>query len=187
MYTNENRLDAILGKLGHKVTDISAVILGHAHLDHAGGLEFFRGTNIPVYLHRKELEYMFYAVATKEDFGTYLTHYVDPSFNWKVIDDDEVELFENLTLYHVPGHTPGTMALSVNLKDKNFLMLTDLAIFRENFEKETPLGWGIRDYESWGKSIRKMKMVARKYNSIVIPGHDTEVFNSLKRVPEYYE
>ncbi|MFP3138131.1 MAG: hypothetical protein RXS42_07930 [Nitrososphaeria archaeon] len=63
---------------------------------------------------------------------------MDPSFNWKVIDGDEVELFENLTLYHVPGHTPGMMALSVNLKDKNFLMLTDLAILRENFEKETP-------------------------------------------------
>jgi glyoxylase-like metal-dependent hydrolase (beta-lactamase superfamily II) len=186
-YKNENRLDVILQKLGHKITDISAVIIGHAHLDHAGGLEFLRGLDIPVYIHKKELEYAFYAVATKEDLGAYLPHYVDPSFNWKVVEEEEVELFDNLTLYHVPGHTPGTMALSVHLKDKNFLLTTDLAIYYDNIGKEIPLGFGLNDFESWYKSIRKMKMIARKYNSKIIPGHDLEVFNSLKHAPEYYE
>lgn len=186
-YKPENRLDNILSKLGYKLNDISAIIIGHAHLDHAGGLEFFRGLDVPVYIHKKELEYAFYAVATKEDFGAYLPHYVDPSFNWKVIREDEVELFDNVFLYHVPGHTPGTMAMLVRLKDKSFLMTSDLAIYYDNFAKEIPLGFGLRDFEAWRKSIARMKYIAKKYNATVVPGHDLEVISSLKIAPEYYE
>lgn len=186
-YKENNRLDNILSKLGYKLEDVSAIIIGHAHLDHAGGLEFFRGSNVPVYIHKNELEYAFYAVATKEDFGAYLPHYVDPSFNWKVIRHDEIELFDNVFLYHVPGHTPGSMAMLTLLKDKSFLITGDLAIYYDNVEKEIPLGFGLRDFEAWRKSIAKIKQVAKKYNAKIIPGHDLEVFNSLKHAPEYYE
>ncbi|RLG60364.1 hypothetical protein DRN87_04295 [Candidatus Geothermarchaeota archaeon] len=186
-YTDENRLDNILNKLGYKLEDVSAIIIGHAHLDHAGGLEFFRGMDVPVYIHIEELKYSYYAVATKEDFGAYLPHYVDPSFNWKVIRDEEIELFENITLYHIPGHTPGTMGMLVELKDKNFLFTTDLAIYKDNFEKEIPLGFGLRNFDEWHKSICKMRNIAKKYNAVVVYGHDLEVFNSLKHAPEYYE
>ncbi len=186
-YKKENRLDIILSKIGYKLSDISAVILGHAHLDHAGGLEFFRGLDVPIYIHKRELEYAFCAVATKEDFGAYLPHYLDFSFNWKVIDDDEIELFDNVFLYHTPGHTPGLMSMLVNLKDKNFLMTSDHASTRDNFEKEVPIGFGMRDFEDWRKSTRKLKHIAKKYKAKVIPGHDPEVLSTLKTAPEYYE
>lgn len=184
-YKSENRLDNILTKMGYKLKDVSAIIVGHAHLDHAGGLEFFRGMDIPIYIHEEELKNML--VAVKEDFGPYLPHYVDPSFNWRVIHEDEIELFDKVTLYHIPGHTPGTMGMLVELKNKNFLFTTDLAIYRDNFEKEIPLGFGLRDFSAWRRSITKMKNIARKYNAQVVFGHDLEVFNSLKHTPDYYE
>ncbi len=187
-YSDSNRLDVILSRIGYSIKDISAIIIGHAHLDHAGGLEYFRNTNIPIYIHEEELKYMFYAVATKEDYGAYLPHYVDPSFNWKAIHEPEIELFDNIILYHVPGHTPGTMAMRVDLKkDGTFLFTTDLAFFKENFEEERPQGWLLRDMKAWRKSIKKMKAIAKKYNAKVIPGHDAEVFKALKHPPEYYE
>jgi len=132
-------LGNILSKMGYKLEDVSAIIIGHAHLDHARGLEFFRGMNVLIYIHEEELKYMFYAVATKEDFGAYLPHYIDPSFNWKVIREEEIELFDRITLYHTPGHIPGMMGMLVELKDRNFLFTTDLAIYRDNFEKEIHL------------------------------------------------
>lgn len=49
--------------------DIKAVVLGHLHTDHAGGLEYFFGTNVPIYVHEKELKNAFYSVATGSDYG----------------------------------------------------------------------------------------------------------------------
>ena len=68
-YEEENRLDKQLEKAGYTVKDVSSIIIGHMHLDHAGGLEFFRGLDVPVYAHEEELKYAFYAIATKQDFG----------------------------------------------------------------------------------------------------------------------
>ena len=84
-YEDENRLDNILKTAGYELEDVKAIIIGHMHLDHAGGLEFFRGLNVPVYVHEEEIKYSFYAIATKQDFGAYLPHYIDSSFNFKAV------------------------------------------------------------------------------------------------------
>jgi glyoxylase-like metal-dependent hydrolase (beta-lactamase superfamily II) len=55
---------------GNDIKDIKAVIMGHMHLDHAGGLEHFRGTDVPIYIHELELKHAFFAVASKSDFGS---------------------------------------------------------------------------------------------------------------------
>jgi len=84
-FGDENRLDAAIGAAGYGLGDIRAIVLSHLHLDHAGGLELFRGTDVPVYVHGDELRNAFYAVATKEDLGAYLPHYLDHSFNWQAL------------------------------------------------------------------------------------------------------
>lgn len=45
--------------------------MGHLHLDHAGGLENFKGTDVPIHVHEKELKHAYYSVATKTDIGVY--------------------------------------------------------------------------------------------------------------------
>ena len=42
-YEREHQLDAALEATGFGIDDISAVVMSHLHLDHAGGLELFRG------------------------------------------------------------------------------------------------------------------------------------------------
>jgi len=187
-YEEENRLDVILKKIGYSVEDVSAIVIGHLHLDHAGGLEFFRGLDVPVYAHEEEIKYAFYAVATKDDFGAYLPHYLDPSFNWKPIHEEEIELFENVTFYLLPGHTPGLIGMKVDLKNSgSFFFTSDLAFFRETYEDERPPGWLIRDMAAWRRSIRKVKAIARKSNAKVVFGHDPELLKSMKVAPEYYD
>jgi len=55
---------------GNDIKDVKAVIMGHMHLDHAGGLEHFRGSDVPIYIHEIELKHAFFAVASKSDFGS---------------------------------------------------------------------------------------------------------------------
>jgi glyoxylase-like metal-dependent hydrolase (beta-lactamase superfamily II) len=55
-------------------------ILGHMHLDHAGGLDqFLDRTDVEIWVHDKELRSAFWSVATGADVGVYLEHYMKAS------------------------------------------------------------------------------------------------------------
>jgi hypothetical protein len=109
--------------------------MGHLHLDHAGGLENFRGTNIPVYTHEIELRHAFYSVATKSDLGVYLLHYLQFNMNWQTWTGDSLELCQGVTLRHAPGHTPGLSIIVVNIKDSGtWIFTTDQYHIKENEE-----------------------------------------------------
>ncbi|RLA49203.1 MAG: hypothetical protein DRR04_01790 [Gammaproteobacteria bacterium] len=179
-YTEENRVDTQLLKLGYELEDVSAIIIGHLHLDHAGGLEFFRGMDTPIYVHRDELMWAWYAVATKEDLGAYLPHYMDPAFNWKVIDQDEVEIWENIHLFLTPGHTKGLMAMQVDLHNSgSFLFTNDTCFLKENYRDEVAPGWLIRDMYEWRRSMRKLKDLEKSNDAHVLFGHDPDVYEQF--------
>ena len=72
VYDDQHHLDNALAAAGYGIGDIRAVVMGHLHLDHAGGLENFAGSGIPIYAHELEIKQHYYAVATKEDIGAYL-------------------------------------------------------------------------------------------------------------------
>jgi metal-dependent hydrolase (beta-lactamase superfamily II) len=65
----EHDLDKAIAKTGHSIKDVKAVIIGHLHLDHGGGLEYFFGTDVPIYVHELELKHAFYTLATGYDAG----------------------------------------------------------------------------------------------------------------------
>lgn len=49
-------VEAAIGGLGHSVSDVSAIVLTHAHPDHLGAAEPARkATGAPVYVHREEV------------------------------------------------------------------------------------------------------------------------------------
>lgn len=47
VYNDEHKLPNAIKAAGYDIKDVSAVIFGHLHLDHAGGLEHFLGTKVP--------------------------------------------------------------------------------------------------------------------------------------------
>ena len=47
-YIEDQELDAAIRKTGNDIKDFTAVIMGHLHLDHAWGLEFLRGSYVPI-------------------------------------------------------------------------------------------------------------------------------------------
>ena len=62
---------------GNKLEDIKKIIIGHLHLDHAGGLdEFLDRKDVEIWVHDRELRSAFWSVATGADVGVYLEHYL---------------------------------------------------------------------------------------------------------------
>jgi len=82
-------------------------------------------------------------VATKEDIGAYLPSDLSWQLNWQPIHRDETELFEGITLRHMPGHTPGLLTMQVETQNSGHFMLTsDMYHVADVFEQDgLTQGW----------------------------------------------
>lgn len=49
MYRDEHKLPTAIKAAGNDIKHIKVVIIGHLHLDHAGGLAHFIDTDVPIY------------------------------------------------------------------------------------------------------------------------------------------
>ena len=189
-YDKSMNLDAQIALTGHKIEDVKMVIIGHLHLDHSGGLEHFKGKNVPVYVHELELKYAFYSVATKTDVGVYLPHYLTFDINWVPVHGSYYEIAPGLNLHHSPGHTPGLMIMQVNLKNSGtWIFTSDQYHVRENFEDDVPQGWLARDHAAWVRSHQMIKGLKRRTNGKVVLGHcwDTVKALGLEFAPKAYD
>jgi len=186
-YEPEHELEAQIKKTGHDIKDIRAVIMGHLHLDHAGGLEHFVGTQVPIYVHEAELKHAFYSVATKTDFGVYLPHYLNFDLNWQAFTGDFLELAQGINLRHAPGHTPGLVIMQINLANSGtWICTTDMYHVHENWEDSVPQGWLARDHNDWVRSHQMIKMLQKRTNAKMVLGHCAETFFSYQICPHAY-
>jgi glyoxylase-like metal-dependent hydrolase (beta-lactamase superfamily II) len=182
----EHRLEAAVQAAGYGLEDIRAIVMSHLHLDHAGGLESFRGSDVPIYVHAAELKNAFFGVATGQDFGAYLPHYLDFSFNWQPLDGDHIELFDGFNLHHLPGHTPALLGLRLDLAQAGtFLLTSDQFHLRDNYEGPQPLGWLLRDHAAWWRSYHFVRALADRTGARLVFGHDADVLGELKREAFY--
>jgi hypothetical protein len=87
-YEPRHELRAAVEATGNKIENIKKIIIGHLHLDHAGGLdEFLDRPDVEIWVHDRELRSAFWSVATGADKGVYLEHYLKLGLNWKTFDD----------------------------------------------------------------------------------------------------
>ncbi|KAH7008947.1 beta-lactamase-like protein [Ilyonectria destructans] len=186
-YTEDMELDVAIKKTGNDIKDIKAVIIGHLHLDHAGGLEHFRGTGVPIYAHELELKHAFYSVATKTDLGLYLPSYLQFDLNWKPFHGTSLGFAQGLFIHHCPGHTPGLCIIQINLKQSGtWIFTSDQYIVQENYDSLGTQGWLTRDHSSWSQSNQMVHFLEKATKGKLIFGHDREVFMRYKLAPDYY-
>jgi glyoxylase-like metal-dependent hydrolase (beta-lactamase superfamily II) len=157
--------------------DIDAVITSHLHLDHAGGLEFFDGSDIPIYVHERELKYAWFSVSTPPGVGNigYVRDDFDYDLQWQPLYRDRVHLFEDVELVHVPGHSPGLLSAVVHLDEHGTVVLAgDSVHLAESYERETPPGGGLlENKDHWLESLRLVKHLKRVHDADVLYGHET--------------
>ncbi|OQD70286.1 hypothetical protein PENDEC_c025G05240 [Penicillium decumbens] len=188
-YSEEKKLPAAIKGAGYDIKDVKAVIIGHLHLDHAGGLEHFVDTDVPIYVHEEEFKHACWAVATGADLGVYLGHYMLlDKLKWNTFTESHLDIFQGITLHHSPGHTPGLCVMQVNLeKDGTFIWTTDQFHVADNYEQAHPHGGLARDHTAWFRSLNMIRRLQRLFNAKLIFGHDKDVAYKYMTEKAFYE
>ncbi|MFB6134085.1 MAG: MBL fold metallo-hydrolase, partial [Halanaeroarchaeum sp.] len=97
----DHRLDQDLARVGYDLEDIDYVFQTHLHSDHAGGLEFFAGTDTPVFVHEEELKWALFSAKSDAGNAGYLEQDFDHDLNWQVIRGERVEYFKDVQFIHL--------------------------------------------------------------------------------------
>ncbi len=181
-HTGLRPLEDDLADAGYAVSDIDAVIQTHLHLDHAGGLYAFEGTDTPIYVHERELKYAYYSAKTSEGDEAYVAGDFDRDLNWRVVHDDREQHFDDLEFVRLPGHTPGLLGVRLELEGAGTVILAgDLAYSRTNYRDEQPMGGGLLwSKRHWFESLRTVKDLERRHDATVICGHDAADLEALE-------
>lgn len=176
---HEHRLDDDLDDAGYGIDDIDYVFQSHLHLDHAGGLPFFDGTETPIFVHEAELKYAYYSANTTAGNAqpSYLLDDFDYELNWEVLHQRRETYFEGIEFIHLPGHTPGFVGTVIHLDDPGSIILAGDVVFQqENYVDEVPLGaFLLWDSGRWFESLQTVKRLEREHDAqAVVFGHEAD-------------
>jgi N-acyl homoserine lactone hydrolase len=181
----ENGQDVIqqLASLGLKPDDIDTVISTHYDIDHAGRhAAFTKAQYVVQRVHHLD------AVAGNPHFAALRSQWDQPMERIRLVDGD-TELLPGLKLIETSGHVPGHQSVLVRLPKTGAILLTvDAVSFGEGFTRDAPDDASNPDAKAIQASVNKLlDLVEREHIGLVIFGHDTEQWQGLKKLPEYYE
>lgn len=180
----ENRISA----LGINIRDIDTVILSHLHFDHAGNIRLFSHSRILVHS-REFANALAQTHATPDYVGGYIKReFAIEGLHYDLIDED-TEIFPGIEVITLEGHTPGILGLVVHLKNSGTIICSSDALdTRANYGPPARLPGEIYDSLGFMRTVNKVRRLQRKYQALVIFGHDEQQYESeLKKYPDYYE
>ncbi len=138
------------------------VINTHGHIDHIGCDDKF---GVPVYIHRKDSGLLF---NPELNLSVFLASSLTIKSDVKILEDNEsIELEQiQLEVIHLPGHTPGGIALLMKKPQDNILFTGDSLFYHGIGRTDFP---GASE-EALIKSI-KMRLFKLRDDTIIYPGH----------------
>jgi N-acyl homoserine lactone hydrolase len=151
--------------------DFRYVVQSHLHADHAGGLRLFQDAGAEIVVHEAEYRHVENLHAAQRfwvpaDFN--LLHDIKPP----TLAAGDEELLRGVRLIHLPGHSPGSMALHVELDHMGSILLTGDALYTHESYGPPPVGSPMNpDPLGWTASVEKLRRIAREHEAFVLPGH----------------
>lgn len=186
-------LDALLAEAGVRAADVGTVLMTHLHSDHASGLDRFpdativadvreweaglrggtgtsRGGYVPAHLARvRRRRYLEFGRGRSAPLGP-LHETLD------VFGDGSVIAIST------PGHTPGHVSLLVRTGTQDVLLLGDAAHVRRQLDHPAPMV-AMSDRGAFLATLEMLRAYVRLHpQTVVIPGHDPQVWPTLARV-----
>lgn len=121
-----NKILNVVRELGHQPTDITNILITHAHYDHSGGLAALKeATNAPAWMHPLDADLVRNGCAVRPQEPTpglinkilcwiYIRGNYDivtpTHIEYEIEDDQKLQSVNNLTAIHIPGHCAGQLA-----------------------------------------------------------------------------
>jgi N-acyl homoserine lactone hydrolase len=182
--TEEQYLDSQLGSLGVSPENLDFVVLSHLHFDHAGNVRMFAGTGAKLVCSDKEKEWAFgYEGAFN---GAHLKADYE-GLDFDTLSGDVDDFLPGVSFIQAPGHTPGTMAMRVELADSGTMIFTSDAIYMgDSYGPPTTPAAIVNDLAAFYQSVDKIRTIAEKSDATVVFGHDAAQLRSMNTAPGFY-
>ncbi|HKQ04280.1 MAG TPA: MBL fold metallo-hydrolase [Blastocatellia bacterium] len=193
VYDKEQPAIAQLAAGGVGAEQINMILLSHSHWDHVSGWEDFPAAE--GWMMREEADYS-RALPDSELMKRLLdrVHLRELDLNGPAYEnfDRSLDLFgdASIVLVPLPGHTPGSMGMFVNLRSgKRFFFIGDLTWCREGVELPAERPWLSRrlvdkDPEQVRRSLVRVHELAKRYpDLIIVPTHDRRVHEQIAAFP----
>lgn len=169
--TPEAFIERRLAEMGLGPDDFRCVVLGHLHTDHAGGLRLFEDAGAEIVVHEREYAH----VMGMQGSGDFLNQadwtFLGPK-KPTLITGETADLADGISLVHLPGHTPGQMALQVQLENTGTVLLTSDALYLHDNYVSDAAPQIFRDVDQWRSSLGKIRKLAQVNEAWLFPGHD---------------
>lgn len=169
--TDRRQIEKTRKTWGLEQRRISDVFLTHSHFDHAGNAYWFEKVGAHIWagdadaISVEQGDEHTIAYAYGGEFPT--CHKVQGMMDGMTIS---LNASSDLTCFHTPGHTPGSMCYEFACKEKKILFTGDFIMVGE---EDGTVRMGIRvdpgySYEAYLASVKKMMTVE---SDAVLPGH----------------
>ncbi len=176
-------LDTRLQQLGVGPGDLDYVVASHLHFDHAGNIKDFAKGGAKLICNDKEKEFafgfdgLFTGAHLKTDYE---------GLEFETVSGD-TELLPGVTLIEAPGHTPGQMAMKVDLPQTGSMIFTSDAVYMgDSYGPRTVAAAIVNDLTAFYSSVEKIRGIAEKSDATVVFGHDSAQLRSMKLAPDAY-
>ena len=117
----------VLAEYGLKASDITDVVITHAHHDHIAAIKTY--TNAIIHIQEREYE-------VGKD-------YIPAPFSVHTFDD-EFLICDNVIIRNIGGHSYGSSIVICHVGDKNYVFCGDECYVKACFEKQIPTGASYR-------------------------------------------
>ena len=175
----------ILTTLGLTPRDIDLLVCTHFDSDHSGNHDQFPWSELIV----QRTHYEAAHATMNERWTITRSHWDHPSLHYRLVDGD-TELVPGVELIETSGHVPGHQAVLVRLPQTGPILLAiDAAAFEADFDPEIRMEDLVGEMDAAGvyASIRKLVELAKREGvMLVVFGHDTQQWETLKKAPEFY-
>lgn len=173
-----------LESIGLTPGDIDLLVCTHFDIDHAGNYALFDKAELVV--QRRHLEV---AQAGHPRFDAFRTFWGAPDFRYRLIDGDIV-LLPGIELLETSGHVPGHQSVLVRLPQTGPVLLAIDAVPHSSMvDPDTRVIMpNDMDEAETRASTRKLAGIAQREGvQLVVHGHDSDQWPTLKHAPVFYD